>query len=73
MEVRGRAVEPRELFWGAIIALGAGWFFLARSHDPLLAALAIPVEVVATYLLVRPHVQPPPGTDEAADGNDPEP
>lgn len=71
MEVRGREVELRELFWGAIIALGVGWFFLVRSHDPLLAALAIPVEVVATYLLVRPHVQPPPGADESADGDEP--
>lgn len=64
MELRGREVEPRQLFWGAVIAAGVAWFFLVRTYDPLLAALAIPVEVIATYLLVRPNIQPPPGADE---------
>lgn len=62
--VRSFEVEPRELFWGAVIALALGWFLLFAGERPLLALLAIPVEIVATYLLVRPHVQPPPGADE---------
>lgn len=69
MEVSGREVEPRELFWGSTIALGVAWFFLVRPHDPWLVLLAVPVELVGTYSLVRPHVQPPPGADESVDGD----
>jgi hypothetical protein len=61
--VRSFEVEPRELFWGAVIALALGWLLLFVGERPLLAALAIPIEALAAYLLVRPHVQPPPGRD----------
>lgn len=59
---RARHVEPREAVWGAVIVLAIVWFF--RVQDPVLAAAAIPVEIVATLAIVWPHVRSPDGADE---------
>lgn len=59
---RLRHVQAREVFWAGVIVLAFAWFF--HVDDPLLAALAIPVEIVATVAIVRPHIHPPPGRDE---------
>lgn len=68
---RLRHVEPREVGWSAVIVLALVWFLTV--DDPLLKALAIPVEIVATVAIVRPNMQPPPGQDgddDAAVGED---
>lgn len=52
---RIRNIQARELFWGAILVGAMAWFVLA--NDPLLAALAIPVEIGATIAIVWPHLR----------------
>lgn len=68
---RLRRIDARELFWGGIIVLAFGWFLYA--DDPLLAAMAIPVEIIATVALVRPHIDESPVRDgvEGTEGSTP--